>query len=188
MIGYVAEFHHFWHRWWSRIVFCFDIQENCVPKAIQNWHTKWLLLLSWQFSHLIEENSASIASDEQRGLCVTGLNYEGANLSIHLPPGRRATTIGEHVICGGRIYASLQWHWPVAHAVPREDSYAPHHGCGHEGNLCEILAKCLKLQCTLLTNIICSPQLRIPTCYDKPGTSQLVQSTPVWKALPLPGL
>lgn len=104
MIGYVTECHRSWLRC-SRIVFCFDIQENCVPRAIQNWHTKWLLLLSWQFSHLIEENSASIASDEQRGLCVTGLNYEGANLSIRLPPGRRATTIGEHIICGGRIYA-----------------------------------------------------------------------------------
>lgn len=56
-------------------------------------------------SNLIEENSACTTSDEQGGLCVTGLNYKGADLSIHLPPRWRTTTIGEHVICGGKIYA-----------------------------------------------------------------------------------
>ncbi len=64
-----------------------------------------------------------------------------------------------------------------------EDPHAPHHGCGHEGTCSFSLCKISAHHSTSLTSVaVCSPQLRIPTCYDKPGTSQLVQSTPVWTA------
>lgn len=64
-----------------------------------------------------------------------------------------------------------------------QDLVSPDHGRRDEGNRLQsfliFLSNDLLLPRSSLTLPSVLPQLRIPTCYDKPGTSQLVQSTSV---------
>lgn len=65
--------------------------------------------------------------------------------------------------------------------MSRQDLISPNHGCRHEGKRFQSLfiSSLMTAAQEFINTAVCFSQLRIPTCYDKPGTSQLVQSTSV---------